>query len=43
MFDYRESDVNARDPDSGRTPLHFAVENSDCEVVEQLLERGADV
>ena len=43
MFDYRESDVNARDPDSGRTPLYFAVENSDCEVVEQLLDRGADV
>lgn len=43
MFDYRESDANARDPDSGRTPLHFAVENNDCEMVEQLLERGADV
>ncbi|XP_067875049.1 NF-kappa-B inhibitor alpha-like [Heterodontus francisci] len=37
------ANINAQEPNSGRTPLHLAVEFQHREVVQLLIERGVDV
>ncbi|XP_078062820.1 NF-kappa-B inhibitor alpha-like [Mustelus asterias] len=37
------ANINAQEPNSGRTPLHLAVEFQHREVVQLLVERGVDV
>jgi len=38
----KEADVNAKDED-GRTPLHLAVESANRDIIQLLLDKGADI
>lgn len=39
----RGADVNARDPETGYAPLHWAASQGNTEVAEMLISKGADV
>jgi len=39
----RGGNINERDPKTGKTPLHVAVDNKQTELVKSLIEKGADV
>jgi hypothetical protein len=40
---YQVTDINARDPDFGLTPLHYACKTVRLSMVKFLMERGADI
>ena len=41
LVEEKEHDINKRDS-RGRTPLHWAVENGQLEIVKYLIDNGAD-